>query len=133
MAPADVVDVRNSGTSLRVAVGSAALLHEGEALFTGDQQVRRRPIGPLAQSLNDLGASIRSTRRNGCAPLVVGGCLRGGETSIDAVTSQYLSSLLMSTPLADGESRIDVPRLFEEPYVHMTLDWLERGGDPART
>jgi 3-phosphoshikimate 1-carboxyvinyltransferase len=126
--PDDVIDVRNSGTSLRIAVGAAALLTEGEALFTGDHQVRRRPIGPLAQSLNDLGASVQSTRRNGCAPLVVAGRLRGGKTSIDAVTSQYLSSLLINAPLADGDSQIDVPRLYEEPYVHMTLNWLKRGG-----
>lgn len=127
-APQNVIDVGNSGTSLRVAVGSCALLGEGTAVLTGDDQVRRRPIGPLAQSLNDLGADVRSTRNNGCAPLVVSGRLKGGKTSIEAVTSQYLSSLLMNTPLADGESIIDVPLLNEKPYVYITLDWLERGG-----
>jgi len=127
-APDNVIDVRNSGTTLRVSVGSAALLAEGAAVFTGDDQIRRRPIGPLAQSLNELGASVTSTRGNGCAPLVVAGRLRGGHTSIEAVTSQYLSSLLMCTPLADGGSEIEVPLLNEHPYVHMTLDWLTRGG-----
>ena len=127
-APDNVIDVRNSGTTLRVALGSAALLPEGRAIFTGDDQIRRRPIGPLARSLNDLGASVTSTRDNGCAPLVVGGRLRGGRTSIEAVTSQYLSSLLMCTPLADGDSEIDVPVLNEQPYVHITLDWLDRSG-----
>ena len=127
-APDNGIDVRNSGATPRVAIGSAALLPGGRAVFTGDDQIRRRPIGPLAQSLNDLGASVTSTRGNGCAPLVVGGRLRGGRTSIEAVTSQYLSSLLMCTPLADGDSEIDVPLLNEQPYVHITLDWLKRGG-----
>jgi len=126
--PDNVIDVRNSGTTLRVAIGSAALLPEGQAVFTGDDQIRRRPIGPLAASLNDLGASVTSTRNNGCAPLVVAGRLRGGRTSIEAVTSQYLTSLLLCTPLADGDSEIDVTLLNEQPYVHVTLDWLERGG-----
>jgi 3-phosphoshikimate 1-carboxyvinyltransferase len=127
-APDNVIDVCNSGTTLRVAVGSAALLAEGRAVFTGDDQIRRRPIGPLTQSLNDLGASVVSTRGNGCAPLVVAGRMKGGRTRIEAVTSQYLSSLLMNTPLADGDSEIDVPLLNEKPYVHITLGWLERGG-----
>ena len=127
-APEKVIDVRNSGTTIRVAVGSAALLSEGRAVFTGDHQIRRRPIAPLARSLEDLGASVISTRNNGCAPLVVAGRLRGGRTSIEAVTSQYLTSLLMCTPLADGDCEIDVPLLNEQPYVHITLDWLNRGG-----
>ncbi|GMU24851.1 MAG: 3-phosphoshikimate 1-carboxyvinyltransferase [Phycisphaerae bacterium] len=126
--PDNIIDVRNSGTTLRIAVGSAALLSSGMAVFTGDDQIRRRVIGPLAQSLNDLGASVVSTRGNGRAPLVVGGTLRGGKTSIEAVTSQFLTSLLINTPLAAGESFIDVPLLNEQPYVHITLDWLARGG-----
>lgn len=126
--PADFIDVKNSGTTLRLAVGVAGLLRDGLAGFTGDHQIRRRPIGPLAGSLNDLGARVTTLRNNGSAPLVVGGRLRGGHTSIEAVSSQYLSALLVATPLADGDSVIDVPLLNEQPYVHITLDWLERMG-----
>ena len=126
-APPDVIDVGNSGTTLRIALGSAALLTDGLAVFTGDGQIRRRPIGPLAKSLNDLGAEVRGTRGNDCAPLVVGGTLAGGRTSIEAVTSQYLTSLLINCPLGARDSEIDVPVLNERPYVQITLDWLERG------
>ena len=128
MAPASIVDVGNSGTTLRLGLGSAALLTQGMAVLTGDQQVCSRPVGPLADSLNDLGASVVSTQHNGRAPLVVGPQLRGGRTSIQAVTSQYLSSLLVNCPLAEGESTIEVPLLNEAPYVHLTLGWLERSG-----
>ncbi len=131
-APDDVIDVGNSGTTLRVAMGSAALLREGTAVFTGDGQIRSRPGSPLAQSLSDLGARAQSTRPNGCAPFVVEGRLQGGETSIEAVTSQYLSSLLMAAPLADGDSLIRVPVLNEAPYVEITLDWLTRQGIEVR-
>ncbi len=126
--PDNVIDVLNSGTTLRIAVGSASTLTSGLAVFTGDDQIRRRPLGPLAQSLNDLGASVHCTRDNGCAPVVVAGRLRGGRTAIRAVTSQFLTSLLMAAPLADRESEIDVPLLNEQPYVHITLDWLARAG-----
>jgi 3-phosphoshikimate 1-carboxyvinyltransferase len=127
-APDDVIDVHNSGVTLRTAMGSAALLREGIAVLTGDEQIRRRPAGPLAASLNDLGAHVQSTRGAGTAPFVVSGRLRGGETTIEAFTSQYLSSLLINCPLADGESVIDVPLLNEAPYIEMTLDWLRRQG-----
>ncbi len=127
-APGSVIDVKNSGTTLRIALGSAALLAEGQATFTGDDQIQRRQIGPLAGALNDLGARVTSARGNDCAPLTVAGPLRGGSTSIECVTSQYLSSLLVNCPLAEGDSVIDVPLLNEQPYVHMTLSWLDRCG-----
>lgn len=126
--PADVIDVANSGTTLNIALGSCALLRSGVAVLTGDEQIRRRPSGALAAALNDLGASIRSTRGNGCAPFVVEGTMRGGATEIEAVSSQFVTSLLINAPLADGDSHIRVPLLNEQPYVEMTLDWLASQG-----
>ncbi|MHC4592214.1 MAG: 3-phosphoshikimate 1-carboxyvinyltransferase, partial [Planctomycetota bacterium] len=65
---------------------------------------------------------------NDCAPLVVGGGLRGGSVSIECPTSQYLSSLLIGCPLAQGDTTIEVPLLNEKPYVAMTLGWLNELG-----
>ena len=127
-APDNVIDVANSGTTMRMALGSAGLLTEGAAVLTGDGQVRKRPCGPLLQSLNDLGAEARSTRENGCPPVVVRGRLRGGETEIEAMTSQYVSSLLINAPLAEHDTVMRVPVLHEKPYVGITLDWLARQG-----
>ncbi len=126
--PEDVLDVGNSGVTLHTAMGSCSLLRQGIAVLTGDEQIRRRPAGPLAASLTDLGARVRSTRGTGCAPFVVQGRLRGGETSVEGISSQYVSSLLINTPLADGDTVIRVPVLHEAPYVEMTLDWLRKHG-----
>jgi 3-phosphoshikimate 1-carboxyvinyltransferase len=126
--PADVIDVANSGTTLNVALGSCSLLDAGAAVLTGDEQIRRRPSGALANALNNLGASVESTRGNGCAPFVVRGRLRGGATTLEAVSSQYLTSLLINCPLADGDTEINVPVLHEKPYVRITLEWLARQG-----
>ncbi len=127
-APNSEIDVGNSGTTLNVALGSCGLLRSGKAVLTGDKQIQRRPSAQLAKSLNDLGASVRDLRGTGCAPFEVSGRLRGGETSLEAVSSQYLTSLLMSTPLGDGDTHIRVPLLNERPYVGITLDWLARQG-----
>ncbi len=125
--PENVIDVCNSGTTLYIGLGVGALCN-GQAVFTGDDQIRRRTAENLIAALNDLGAQASSTRGNGCAPLVVGGPLRGGETSIVCPTSQYLTSLLIAAPLAEADSRISVPLLHERPYVRMTLAWLEELG-----
>ena len=127
-APSAEIDVANSGTTMRLGMGACSLLAEGTARLTGDAQIQRRPCGPLAQSLNDLGADISSLGGNGCPPFQVRGRLRGGETTLEAVTSQYLSSLLICAPLGDGDSVIHVAVLNEAPYVEMTLDWLSRQG-----
>ena len=94
--------------------------------FTGDEQTLTRPIGPLINSLNELGAKCVSLNNNGKAPVKVTGKLLGGKTSIAAFTSQYLSSLLLCTPLAERDSEIDVTLLNEPGYVQMTLDWLDK-------
>ncbi len=125
--PAHPIDVENSGTSLRIGLGVAALGTDW-VVFTGDEQVRRRPNGPLIRSLNDLGARAFSTRGDGAAPIAVRGPLRGGVTEIDCLSSQYLTSLLISCPLAEGDTEIRVGLLNERPYVRLTLFWLDQLG-----
>jgi 3-phosphoshikimate 1-carboxyvinyltransferase len=124
---AETIDVGNSGTTLNLALGSAALAPDGQTTnFTGDAQIQSRSSEPLIRSLNELGAKCISIRNNGKPPVAVTGRLKGGRTSISAVSSQYLSSLLMCTPLADNDSDIDVTLLNEPGYVQMTLDWLNK-------
>ena len=121
--PEDVIDTGNSGTTLYIAAGTAAL-QDGWTVFTGDEQIRRRPVGSLLDALSDLGAEAWSSRGNGCAPIAIRGPLRGGETTIDCPTSQYLTSLLLAAPLGLGDSKVRVPLLYEKPYIDMTLAWL---------
>ncbi len=125
--PEDIVNVGNSGTTLRFAVATAAL-NEGCTVFTGDYQIRRRPLGPLITALNNIGAQVFSTRNNGMAPVVVKGQAKGGQTDLDAVTSQFLSSFLINGPLLEQDTLIRVTRLNEAPYVEMTLWWLDKQG-----
>jgi len=127
-APSEVIDVGNSGTTINIAIGSAALVRQGQVTLTGDHQIQRRPSGALLTALNDLGAHAESTRGNGCPPIIIRGRLKGGTTTIECKSSQYLTSLLINCPLADGNTVIKIPVLEEKPYVEMTLDWLTRQG-----
>ncbi len=126
--PENVIDVGNSGTTLYIALGSAALA-DGCTVLTGDDQIRRRPAGPLINALNALGAKVESTRANGKSPIIVHGPMRGGEITLDcSQTSQYLTSLLLNCPLANGDTIINIESLTEKPYIEMTLKWLNEQG-----
>jgi len=127
--PEEIIDIGNSGTTLRIAMGSAALAEPGQTTtLTGDEQIQSRPVGPLMDALSNLGAKCKSIKNNSRAPLQVTGKLKGGKTTIAASTSQYLTSLLLCTPLAATDSEIDVTLLNEPGYVQMTLDWLDKQG-----
>ena len=126
-APQGILDVGNSGTTCRMALGTAALIREGEACFDGDSQTRKRPMGPLLDALSNLGARVQSSN-NGFLPATVGGPWRGGRTKVDGTTSQFTSSLLLNAPFGEETTTIEPIDLNERPYVEMTLWWLERLG-----
>ncbi len=124
--PDGVLDVANSGTTIRLATSICSLTPPGTCILTGDESIRRRPMGPLLDSLKSLGVDCRSERENGCPPILVrGGGLRGGDAVVDSsISSQFLSSLLISCPKAALDSSIRVENeLVSKPYVDATI-WM---------
>ena len=121
--PARALDMGNSGTGLRIFSALAAL-SSAPISFGGDESLRNRPMKPLLDALTELGAKTESA--DGHCPLTVTGPIHGGETTVDGTSSQYLSALLLTAPLADGDTILNVPFLNEAPYVEMTLAWLKR-------
>jgi 3-phosphoshikimate 1-carboxyvinyltransferase len=82
----------------------------------------------LIDGLNNLGAKVRSLKGNGKAPLEITAGLVGGRTDLQSPTSQFLTSLLLCTPLAPKDSEINVTLLHEPGYAQMTVDWLDKQG-----
>ena len=123
MLPDDVVNVENSGTTLRFMTSAFSLAPEGYAVLTGDSSIRRRPMQPLLDTLGQLGVQTWSSRHNGCAPIVVkSGGMRGGRASIRGdVSSQFISSLLISSPMAEIDTVLKVADAVSRPYIEMTL------------
>jgi len=120
-APGTPIDARNSGTTLRLLAGVAALL-DGSTTLSGDASLQRRPMGTLLEALTSLGARARSLSGDGRPPVEVEGVLRGGRVSLSgSISSQFLSSLLIACPLAANPSEIRVlPPRRSEPYVEVT-------------
>ena len=131
--PDDVIDCANSGTTMRLVTGAAAL-QDGLTVLTGDDSLRSRPQGPLLDAIvDDLEGRAESTRANGQAPLVVGGDVEGGEVSIPGdVSSQYITALLMAGVVTDDGVGIHLEtELKSAPYVDITLEVLEDFGIEA--
>jgi 3-phosphoshikimate 1-carboxyvinyltransferase len=120
-----MIDVGNSGTTLRIFSGLAATFAV-PVNFDGDNSIRQRPMAPLLAALEQLGA--RHVAIKGRCPLTVHGPIRGGEADVIGTSSQFLTALLFAAPLAAGETTLRVPTLNEKPYVEITLDWLHRQG-----
>jgi 3-phosphoshikimate 1-carboxyvinyltransferase len=129
-APEDVVNVENSGTTLRFMTSVFAIPERGCAVLTGDASTRKRPMQGLLDALTGLGASVRSSRGDGCAPIIVGeGGIEGGEAEIRGdVSSQFVSSLLIAAPLARRDSKITVKDAVSRPYIDATLHLSELHG-----
>ncbi len=132
--PGDVVNVENSGTTLRFMTSAFSLAPDGFVVLTGDSSIRRRPMQPLLDALGQLGVQAWSTTGNGCAPVVVrAGGMRGGRASIRGdVSSQFVSSLLVSSPLAEMDTNLKVADAVSRPYIDMTLKLAELFGVKVR-
>ncbi len=120
----------NSGTSMRFLTAVAAL-GQWTYRLTGTPRLCERPMGELLAALNSLGARVTSEQGNDCPPILVeDGGLRGGKTSLSgAVSSQYLSALLLVSPLTPEGLDIEVTgNLVSRPYVDITLSVLDAFG-----
>jgi 3-phosphoshikimate 1-carboxyvinyltransferase len=120
----------NAGTATRFFT-SLLCTGKGNFIVDGDERMRERPIGGLVDALRSLGADIRYTLKEGCPPLDVrasglkgGKCVVRGETS-----SQFVSSLLLSAPAAEGDVEITVlNEPASKPYIDITLEVMRTFG-----
>lgn len=125
--PSCVLDAGNSGTGYYLLTAIASLI-DGYSVISGDYQICRRPVQPLIEALNDLGAQVFSTRNAGVAPLVIKGPLKGGRTKLPGVNSQWLSPLLIAGALSQDGITVIEDNLVERPYVDMTMGWMKLAG-----
>jgi 3-phosphoshikimate 1-carboxyvinyltransferase len=109
MTPKDSIDVGNSGTTIRLLLGALAG-SSTIAELTGDDSIRRRPMGRVVKPLQAMGASINGDDGGDHAPLRVAGArLRGMDHVLPVASAQVKSALLLAGLLADGETSVEEP------------------------
>lgn len=114
-----------SGSTLRFLLPLVGALG-ASAVFEREGRLPERPIEPLGRELCRNGMDIRSDG----ARLYCSGQLRPGAFSLPGnISSQYISALLMTLPLLEGESTLHIEGALESAaYVAMTEEVLRLGG-----
>ena len=121
-----ILNVNESGLSTRLFTPIAAL-YDKPITITGHGSILKRPIKMMEAPLHKLGVKISSN--NGFLPVEVQGPIQGGEVHVDgSMSSQFLTGLLVTLPLAQQDSIIHVSELKSKPYIDMTIDTLRAFG-----
>lgn len=109
--PSGILDCGNSGTTVRLISGILAPQSFNSSL-TGDESIRKRPMGRIMEPLSFMGADIKSTLGNGCAPLeITGNPLKGIHYQSKVASAQVKSSILLAGLYAEGETSVTEPFL----------------------
>lgn len=118
-APVGTVDAGNSGTTLRIFSGIASVFGE-KVTITGDDSLRKRPMGPLLDALSQMGVECSS--EGGKPPVEIKGPSRGGNVVINgSVSSQFITSLLITSPMLANDTMIEIEgKTVSEPYLDVT-------------
>lgn len=95
------------------------------------EQLRKRPLLPLINSLRQAGATIECPGYEGYPPLrITGKQLPGGEYNIDTTfSSQFLSALLLTAPMRESATTFSLSaQSISRPYIEMTLKMMQQAG-----
>ncbi len=119
----------NAGTAMR-PLAAALCLGQNEIVLTGEPRMKERPIGHLVDSLRQGGANIDYLEQENYPPLRLRGGFIGGDIEVDgSVSSQFLTALLMTAPLAPEDTTIRVKgELVSKPYIDITLNLMKSFG-----
>lgn len=107
--PVEVLDVGNSGTTIRLLSGILA----GQpftSFITGDTSIRRRPMGRITKPLKLMGAQILGRADDDLAPLAIrGGRLQPVSYATPVASAQVKSAILLAGLFTDGWTEVLEP------------------------
>ena len=122
----DSLCVGESGLSARLFTPIAALCDKSITI-RGEGTLLYRPMDMMIAPLRALGVDVRDG--GGRLPIEVCGPMQGGEIDVDgSVSSQFVTGLLLSLPLAAEDTVINVAGAVSKPYLDMTIDTAARFG-----
>lgn len=128
--PSEPIYLGGAGTAVRFLTTVAGLC-SGRVVIDGNDRMRERPIQDLLDALGPLGTAARSINGNGCPPVAIeGGQIDGGKTTLRGNTSsQFLSSILLSSPYARNAVEVEVTEnLVSRSYVDLTMTIMKDFG-----
>lgn len=120
-------NVADAGTAARFSAAYLATRVGEEHVLTGTGRMLQRPMKPLLDALQAMGAEITYNDKEGFLPVRIKGArLSGGTFRLPHdVSSQFVSALAMVAPWGEQDTvlEFDAPPL-SAPYIHMTLGMM---------
>lgn len=125
------INVGNAGTVMRFLTALLSLT-PGKWLLTGSGRMQQRPLKPLTDALQQIGAKLSFADNIGFPPVCITGnsYLNGGTVKLDAgISSQYISALMMIAPLLKGGLTIELQNAVTSgAYIRMTQALMQKAG-----
>ena len=116
----NTLQVGESGLATRLFTPIASLWHEAVTI-QGEGTLLHRPMIMMIEPLRELGVEVRDG--GGYLPIEVKGPIHGGEIEVDgSISSQFITGLLLSLPLAEDDTTLHVTSPVSTPYIDMTID-----------
>lgn len=122
----------NAGTAMRPLTAALCLANPNaapaEIVLTGEPRMKERPIKHLVDALLQAGADVQYLEQDGYPPVAIRNTgLKGGKVKIDgSVSSQFLTALLMASPMASADTEIEIiGELVSKPYIDITLNMMK--------
>jgi len=128
--PSELTDTtmfcEESGSTLRFMIPIAALSGKFVS-FEGKGKLTTRPIDPYFPIFEKSGMTYEY---NNALPLKIKGSIKSGVYDLPGhISSQFVTGLLMSLPLLDGDSVINMTsKLESRDYVDLTIDVMKSFG-----
>lgn len=127
--PNEVLDVGNSGTTMRLMLGILAG-QNFSAVLAGDQSIAKRTMNRVVKPLREMGAVIDGRNNGEYAPLHIrGGSLEPLSYVLPVASAQVKSAILLAGLQADGETVVIEP---EETRDHTERMIHQFGGQVVK-
>ncbi len=119
------IDVGSAGTAARFLPAFLAF-QRGKFTLNCSEQMKRRPVAPLIETLKTLGAEFTFSEKENSYPFKINGASNpAAELTVDiSESSQFLSALLISAVCAGKRVNIKAVGGHGLDYVEMTLNMM---------
>ncbi|PHI06421.1 3-phosphoshikimate 1-carboxyvinyltransferase [Fusobacterium polymorphum] len=120
------IDCNESGSTLRFLF-PLSIVEENKIIFKGKGKLFKRPLSPYFENFDKYQIKYSYINEN---EILLNGVLKSGEYEIDGnISSQFITGLLFSLPLLNGNSKIMIKgKLESSSYIDITLDCLSKFG-----
>lgn len=118
--PKEVIDLGNSGTSMRLLIGLLSA-QEFFTVLTGDNSLRNRPMKRVITPISLMGGKIHGRKDNNYAPIAIVGNsnLKGIDYKSSIASAQVKSAVLLAALYAQGTTFYTEPNLSRDHTERM--------------